>query len=73
MFSFKNSIGSFLKTGVAAALFALALAAGAPVERVLRYVNDLRHVRLEITGDDLVAAGVRPSPALGEALRGRFD
>jgi tRNA nucleotidyltransferase (CCA-adding enzyme) len=47
---------------------AVALAWGAPGEPVLRYLSDLRGVRLEVTGDDLVAAGVPESPALGVAL-----
>ena len=47
---------------------AVALAWGAPGEPVLRYVGDLRGARLEVTGDDLVAAGVPESPALGQAL-----
>jgi tRNA nucleotidyltransferase (CCA-adding enzyme) len=36
---------------------------------VLRYLTDLRGARLEVTGDDLIAAGVPQSPALGEALQ----
>jgi tRNA nucleotidyltransferase (CCA-adding enzyme) len=48
---------------------AVTLAWGAPGEAVLRYLSDLRGARLEVTGDDLVAAGVPQSPALGEALR----
>jgi len=47
---------------------ALALASGAPADPVLRYLSALRDTRLEITGDDLVAAGVGPSPAIGQAL-----
>jgi hypothetical protein len=47
---------------------AVALAWGAPGEPVLRYLSDLSGVRLEVTGDDLVAAGVPQSPAIGEAL-----
>jgi tRNA nucleotidyltransferase (CCA-adding enzyme) len=47
---------------------ALALASGAPGEPVLRYIADLAGARLAVTGDDLIAAGVRPSPALGRAL-----
>jgi tRNA nucleotidyltransferase (CCA-adding enzyme) len=49
---------------------ALALAMRAPAEPVLRFVTDLRGVRLAITGDDLRAAGVPESPALGRALDG---
>lgn len=47
---------------------ALALGLGAPGEPVLRFLSDLRGVRLEITGDDVTAAGVPPSPAIGRAL-----
>jgi tRNA nucleotidyltransferase (CCA-adding enzyme) len=47
---------------------AVALAWGAPGEAVLRYVGDLRDARLEVTGADLLAAGVPESPALGRAL-----
>jgi tRNA nucleotidyltransferase (CCA-adding enzyme) len=48
---------------------AVALAWGAPGEPVLRYLSDLQSARLEVTGDDLVAAGVPESPAVGQALR----
>jgi tRNA nucleotidyltransferase (CCA-adding enzyme) len=48
---------------------AVTLAWGAPGEPVLRYLSDLRGARLEVTGDDLIAAGVPESPALGEALQ----
>ena len=47
---------------------ALALGLGAPGERVLRYLSDLRGTALEITGWDLLAAGVPGSPAIGRAL-----
>lgn len=47
---------------------ALALALLAPAEPVLEFVSRLRGVRLEITGADLLAAGVPESPALGRAL-----
>lgn len=47
---------------------ALALALGAPGEPVLRYLTDLRGVKLEIRGEDLLAAGVPRSPAIGRAL-----
>jgi tRNA nucleotidyltransferase (CCA-adding enzyme) len=47
---------------------AVTLAWGAPGEPVLRYLSDLRGARLEVTGDDLIAAGVPQSPALGRAL-----
>jgi tRNA nucleotidyltransferase (CCA-adding enzyme) len=48
---------------------ALALAMRAPPDPILRFVTDLRPVELEIGGEDLVAAGVPESPAVGEALR----
>jgi len=48
---------------------ALALALGAPEEVVLLYTRRLRSVRLEISGADLLAAGVAESPAVGLALR----
>jgi tRNA nucleotidyltransferase (CCA-adding enzyme) len=34
-----------------------------------RYAEELRHVRLEITGDDLIAEGIPEGPAIGEGLR----
>jgi tRNA nucleotidyltransferase (CCA-adding enzyme) len=56
-------------------------ARGAPVEAVAlaggenarRWLDDLRHVRLEITGDDLLAAGVPQGPEIGERLRRALD
>jgi tRNA nucleotidyltransferase (CCA-adding enzyme) len=48
---------------------ALALALGAPPEPVLRWAEELRHVTLEISGEDLIAAGVPEGPRLGRALR----
>lgn len=47
---------------------ALALAYGAPAGPIHRFLADLRDVRLEIGGDDLVAAGVPQGPAIGRAL-----
>jgi tRNA nucleotidyltransferase (CCA-adding enzyme) len=44
------------------------LALGAPSEPILRWVTDLGSVRLEIGGDDLLAAGVPEGPAIGRAL-----
>lgn len=46
----------------------LALAMGAPARPVLRFIADLRSVHLEITGNDLIEAGVPSSPAIGRAL-----
>lgn len=42
-----------------------ALGAEAPARR---WLDELRHVRLEIDGDDLLAAGVAAGPALGAGL-----
>jgi tRNA nucleotidyltransferase (CCA-adding enzyme) len=47
---------------------ALALALGVPPEPILDWSTRLRHVRLDINGDDLIAAGVETGPALGRAL-----
>jgi tRNA nucleotidyltransferase (CCA-adding enzyme) len=47
---------------------ALALALGAPSEPILRWVSELRPVALEISGADLLAAGVPEGPAVGRAL-----
>jgi tRNA nucleotidyltransferase (CCA-adding enzyme) len=47
---------------------ALALAMRAPTDAILRWVNELSAVGLEIRGDDLMAAGVPEGPALGRAL-----
>jgi tRNA nucleotidyltransferase (CCA-adding enzyme) len=47
---------------------ALALALRAPSEPVLRWVTELSGVGLEISGDDLLAAGVPEGPAVGRAL-----
>ena len=47
---------------------ALARALGAPPEPIGRYIDEVSAVRLDIGGDDLVAAGIEPSPALGRAL-----
>jgi tRNA nucleotidyltransferase (CCA-adding enzyme) len=47
---------------------ALALALRAPQDVVRRWVTELRGVGLEISGADLVAAGVPEGPAIGRAL-----
>ncbi len=47
---------------------ALALAMRAPTDAVLRWVNELSGVGLEIRGDDLMDAGVPEGPAVGRAL-----
>ncbi len=48
-------------------LVALAGALGAEAA-AQRWLDELRHVRLEIDGDDLLAAGVQPGPAVGAGL-----
>lgn len=53
-----------------APLEAVALAGG---ENARRFIDDLRHVRLEITGNDLLAAGVPQGPEIGERLRRALD
>jgi tRNA nucleotidyltransferase (CCA-adding enzyme) len=57
-----------LLDGEPAEALALALGLGAPAAPVLRFLAELRHVRLEVTGDDLRAAGAPEGPALGRAL-----
>jgi len=57
-----------LLTGEPAEALALALGLGAPADPVLKFVSELSQARLDINGDDLIAAGVAPSPAVGRAL-----
>jgi tRNA nucleotidyltransferase (CCA-adding enzyme) len=47
---------------------ALALALRAPPEPILRYLSELQNLRLEIGGEDLLAAGIPESAAIGRAL-----
>jgi len=47
---------------------AVALAFGAPAGPVRRFADSLMTVGLEITGTDLIGAGVPQSPAIGRAL-----
>ena len=42
---------------------------GVAAARLGRYLDVTRHVRLEITGEDLLALGVPSSPQMGEVLR----
>ncbi|MGP0048904.1 MAG: hypothetical protein ACLPZR_08670 [Solirubrobacteraceae bacterium] len=49
---------------------ALPTPVGDPSRAARRWLAELRHVRLQITGDDLVAAGIRPGPGIGAGLRG---
>jgi tRNA nucleotidyltransferase (CCA-adding enzyme) len=46
----------------------LALARALGAEWLDRYVDEWRHVRLEIGGDDLLAAGIPEGPAVGRGL-----
>jgi tRNA nucleotidyltransferase (CCA-adding enzyme) len=48
----------------------VALAGG---ENARRWIEELRHVRLEITGDDLLAAGVPQGPEVGRRLQAALD
>jgi tRNA nucleotidyltransferase (CCA-adding enzyme) len=48
-------------------LVALAGALGADIA-ARRWLEELRHVRIEIDGDDLLAAGLAPGPAVGAGL-----
>jgi tRNA nucleotidyltransferase (CCA-adding enzyme) len=50
------------------ALFALAVADDPARDRLVRYFEELRTVRLEITGGDLAGLGVGESPRVGEIL-----
>jgi len=62
-----SAIYALLRDEPAEAL-ALALAMGVAPEPILEWSSRLSRVRLDITGDDLIAAGVEPGPALGRAL-----
>jgi tRNA nucleotidyltransferase (CCA-adding enzyme) len=48
---------------------AVATALGAREQPIRRYLENLSGARLEITGDDLRAAGIPEGPAIGRALR----
>ncbi|MDQ3865962.1 MAG: hypothetical protein M3304_03910, partial [Actinomycetota bacterium] len=50
------------------ALLAVALARDAAGERLVRYFEELRGVRLEISGGDLARLGIGESPRVGEIL-----
>lgn len=56
---------------------ALTLAYGAPGGPILRYLAELQGVKLEITGRDLIEAGIPESPilgiVLGETLKRKLD
>ncbi len=58
--------------GVPVEAVVLAGAHGA-AEQARRWLEDLRHVALEIDGDDLLAAGVAQGPQVGARLRAALD
>ena len=62
-----SALDDLLRPEPAEAL-ALAVALGAPTDEIDRYTGTVRRVGLSIDGNDLVAAGLKPSPALGRAL-----
>ncbi|MEA2209094.1 MAG: hypothetical protein QOF54_1571 [Solirubrobacteraceae bacterium] len=41
----------------------------AAADAARRWLSELRHVRLQIGGDDLIDAGLQPGPRIGEALQ----
>ncbi len=58
--------------GVPVELVALAGAGGAE-EPARRWLDDLRDVALQIGGDELLAAGIAPGPAIGRRLDAALD
>ncbi|HUR85689.1 MAG TPA: hypothetical protein VMY78_10110 [Solirubrobacteraceae bacterium] len=58
--------------GVPVEAVALAGAHGA-AEAAQRWLDDLRHVALQIDGDDLLAAGIARGPEIGARLRAALD
>jgi tRNA nucleotidyltransferase (CCA-adding enzyme) len=54
--------------GAPVELAALAGALG-PAAQARRWIDELRHVRLQIDGADLIAAGILEGPAIGRGLR----
>jgi tRNA nucleotidyltransferase (CCA-adding enzyme) len=71
----RPSEGMELALGRSGAELALARAMGA--EWLDRYVSEWRRIRLEIDGDDLLAAGIPEGPAIGkglaEAMKAKLD
>jgi tRNA nucleotidyltransferase (CCA-adding enzyme) len=55
------------RVGASLEMVALAGAIG-PTAVAREWLAELRHKQLAITGDDLVAAGIKPGPAIGVAL-----
>jgi tRNA nucleotidyltransferase/poly(A) polymerase len=55
---------------VEALVFAVALRPELEFKEVLaHYLQNLRHVKLQVSGGDFVSMGYKPGPALGAALR----
>ena len=54
-----------------------AVTEGAARDRIERFVQKLMHVEIEVSGDDLLGLGLKPSPAfsaiLGQARDDRLD
>jgi tRNA nucleotidyltransferase (CCA-adding enzyme) len=76
----RSSTGAPLRAARSGSQIARA-ARGAPIEAVAlaggdnarRWIDELRHVRLEMTGDDLLAAGVAEGPEVGARLQRALD
>jgi tRNA nucleotidyltransferase (CCA-adding enzyme) len=58
---------------VEAVALAGALGGGEAVEAARRWLDELRHIGLEIDGDDLLAAGLHAGPAIGAGLRAALE
>jgi tRNA nucleotidyltransferase (CCA-adding enzyme) len=69
-----NSNSEIARTVGSAGIETVALASsqGAPSQS-RKWLQDLRHLRLDITGDDLIANGIQQGPAIGEALAAARD
>jgi len=67
----RPSVAVRLAAGADPAELLVATAAGG--SWVGRYLREWRDVRLEITGDDLLAAGVERGPAIGAGLAGALE
>lgn len=59
--------------GVEVLLLAMALAPGDPADRIRLYLDELRHVRPSLSGDDVEALGVAQGPRVGEILAALLD
>ena len=57
------------KTSVEALVFAVAGCEDCPArERLRRYLEDIRHRTITVSGDDLLAMGMKKDPAVGRVL-----